>query len=72
MAALKGAYPYDVPEWMPQVLVQLVCFFFCVFFYCVVSPRAACMFVVVVVVVVYVSLCDLTQFFYYCVFLLCA
>jgi len=26
----------------------------------------------VVVVVVYVSLCDLTQFFYYCVFLLCA
>ena len=28
MAALIGAYPYDVPEWMPEVLVQLVWFFF--------------------------------------------
>jgi hypothetical protein len=24
LAALVGAYPYDVPSWMPEILVQLV------------------------------------------------
>jgi len=34
MAALIGAYPYDVPSWMPEVLVQVcvgcVCVCVCV------------------------------------------
>jgi hypothetical protein len=33
MAALIGAYPYDVPPWMPQVLVQLVLSLFIFIFY---------------------------------------